>query len=82
MGKIARPRDPLTILADLVARVRRLERSHGSTDVDGALRTTKGVNGGHVGSGTPTGGQSGDIKVGNGKIWVNDRNIWKSAPVS
>lgn len=36
----------------------------------------------HVASATPTGGRSGDIKVGTGKIWVNDGGTWKSATVS
>jgi hypothetical protein len=36
----------------------------------------------HVAAATPTGGSSGDIKVGNGKIWVNDGGTWKSATLA
>lgn len=82
MSRPVRPRDPFTVLADLIGRVLRLERSHGATDTDGALRTTHGINGGHVGASTPTGGQSGDIKVGNGKLWANDGGTWKSVGIS
>ncbi len=35
----------------------------------------------HWGAATPTGGASGDIAVGAGKIWVNDGGTWKSAGV-
>jgi hypothetical protein len=30
----------------------------------------------HVGAATPTGGSSGDIKVGSGRIWMNDAGSW------
>lgn len=36
----------------------------------------------HVAGATPTGGVSGDIKVGNGKVWVNDAGAWKSVAIS
>lgn len=36
----------------------------------------------HAGAGTPTGGQSGEVRVGTGKIWVNDAGTWKSAVVA
>lgn len=36
----------------------------------------------HVAAATPTGGASGDIKVGNSKIWVNDAGTWKSVAVA
>ena len=45
----------------------------------GDLRTTGALGAQHVGAATPTGGVSGDIKIGNGKIWVNDAGTWKSA---
>ena len=78
MSRPVRPRDPFTVLADLIGRVLRLERSHGATDTDGALRTTFGVNGGYVGTDTPTGGQQGDFKVGHGKVWYQDDTGWHS----
>lgn len=36
----------------------------------------------HVAAATPTGGVSGDVKIGNGKIWVNDSGTWKSATIA
>lgn len=36
----------------------------------------------HVGSSTPSGGVSGDIAVGTGKLWVNDGGVWKSIALS
>jgi hypothetical protein len=36
----------------------------------------------HVAAATPTGGTSGEVKVGNGKIWVNDAGTWKSVTVT
>jgi hypothetical protein len=36
----------------------------------------------HYAAATPTGGVSGDIAVGNGKIWVNDAGTWKSAAIA
>ncbi len=33
-------------------------------------------------SGTPSGGFSGEIRVGNSKIWVNDAGTWKSVAVA
>jgi hypothetical protein len=36
----------------------------------------------HVAAATPTGGSSGDIKIGNSKIWVNDAGTWKSVAVA
>jgi Pectate lyase superfamily protein len=35
----------------------------------------------HVGSAVPSGGSSGDLKVGSGKLWVNDAGTWKSVPL-
>jgi hypothetical protein len=35
----------------------------------------------HIGTGTPTGGSSGDMKVATGKLWVNDGGTWKSVPI-
>lgn len=35
----------------------------------------------HVGGGAPSGGQSGEIRVGNNKLWVNDRGTWKSIAI-
>ncbi len=36
----------------------------------------------HVGARTPSGGYSGEVRVGNDKLWVNDQGVWKSAAVS
>jgi hypothetical protein len=36
----------------------------------------------HLGASTPVGGASGDIKVANGKIWVNDAGTWKSVAIA
>lgn len=36
----------------------------------------------HVGSATPTGGTSGDVKVGTGKLWANDAGTWKSVAIA
>ncbi|OAN35535.1 hypothetical protein A4X17_01780 [Plantibacter sp. H53] len=33
----------------------------------------------HMGLARPYGGQSGDILVGNGRLWVNDQGTWRSA---
>lgn len=41
-----------------------------------------GIHAPHVASATPSGGRSGDIKVGTNKIWVNDAGTWKSATVA
>lgn len=44
--------------------------------------TVGGVATQHVASATPKGGVSGDIKIGSGKIWVNDAGTWKSVAIS
>lgn len=31
----------------------------------------------HIGTDVPTGGRSGDIKIGEDVIWVNDQGVWK-----
>jgi len=36
----------------------------------------------HAGASTPSGGQSGEVRVGTGKIWVNDAGTWKSVAVA
>lgn len=38
----------------------------------------------YAGSGTPTGGANGDIRIGDGKIWVKDpaTSTWKSAAIT
>lgn len=36
----------------------------------------------HIGAATPSGGQSGEIRVGNGKIWANDAGTWKSVAIA
>ncbi|HEX8101852.1 MAG TPA: hypothetical protein VF533_04530 [Solirubrobacteraceae bacterium] len=36
----------------------------------------------HVGATTPSGGYSGEMRVGNGKLWVNDGGTWRSLPIS
>jgi hypothetical protein len=53
-----------------------------SVDATGSVRSTVGVGTQHVGAGTPTGGQSGDIRVGTNKLWVNDAGNWKSVAVA
>lgn len=42
---------------------------------------TSGIQLPHTGNGTPSGGQSGEIRVGNGKLWVKDGTQWKSVLV-
>lgn len=53
-----------------------------STINKGTLVAPSGVNIQHVAAATPTGGASGDMKVGNGKIWVNDAGTWKSVAIA
>lgn len=36
----------------------------------------------HVGTGTPSGGYSGELRVGSGKLWVNDGGTWRSLAIS
>lgn len=48
----------------------------------GELVSTVALRTKHEGAATPTGGASGDIRVGNGKIWVNDAGTWKSVAVA
>jgi hypothetical protein len=36
----------------------------------------------HIGSATPTGGYSGEVRVGNNKLWANDRGTWKSVAIA
>jgi hypothetical protein len=36
----------------------------------------------HMAAATPTGGTSGEVRVGNSKIWVNDAGTWKSVAVA
>ncbi|SMQ59704.1 Right handed beta helix region [Plantibacter sp. VKM Ac-1784] len=36
----------------------------------------------HMGLARPLGGQSGDILVGNGRLWVNDQGTWRSTTLS
>lgn len=62
-------------------------RNHAAAEVAyvddlGNVRATGAVGTAHVGGTTPTGGGSGDIKVGTGKIWVNDAGTWKSAAIA
>ena len=52
------------------------------TKVVGVLRATLGLGTVHEGANTPTGGVSGDIRAGTGKIWLNDGGTWKSATVA
>jgi hypothetical protein len=49
---------------------------------DDTFRSAVALGTGHVAAATPTGGSSGDIKIGNGKIWVNDAGTWKSAAIA
>lgn len=51
------------------------------TQMMGGLVSAQTLRTQHLGAATPTGGASGDIKVGNGKIWVKDAGTWKSAAV-
>lgn len=48
----------------------------------GELASTVALRTKHEGAATPTGGASGDIRIGNGKIWVNDAGTWKSVAVA
>lgn len=50
--------------------------------VGGEIRSSVTLGTKHNGASTPTGGLSGDVQVGNGKIWVNDAGTWKSAAVA
>lgn len=36
----------------------------------------------HMGLARPYGGRSGDILVGNGRLWVNDQGTWRSTTIS
>jgi hypothetical protein len=49
---------------------------------DDTFRSAAALGTAHVAAVTPTGGASGDIKIGNGKIWVNDAGTWKSVAVA
>lgn len=49
---------------------------------DGKAICALGVGTQHVAGATPTGGTSGEVKVGTGKIWVNDAGTWKSGAVA
>jgi hypothetical protein len=44
---------------------------------NGELRSTAQIGTKHVGAATPSGGQSGDIVVGDDCIWVNDAGTWR-----
>jgi hypothetical protein len=48
----------------------------------GAARFPAGVSTRHMAGTTPTGGVSGEVRVGTNKIWVNDAGTWKSATVA
>jgi hypothetical protein len=56
---------------------------------NGRLRTVKppdftgsGAQFPHVGGSSPSGGLTGELRVGTNKLWVNDNGSWKSIPVS
>ncbi len=49
-----------------------------SIDENGNCRAVGAVGHQHVGAATPTGGVSGDIKIGDDSIWINDTGTWKS----
>ncbi len=53
-----------------------------NVDSTGAIRSTSAIGTAHVAGATPTGGSSGDIKVGTGKIWANDAGTWKSVAIA
>ncbi|WP_285028235.1 NosD domain-containing protein [Plantibacter sp. ME-Dv--P-122b] len=36
----------------------------------------------HMGLARPYGGRSGDILIGNGRLWVNDQGTWRSTTIS
>jgi hypothetical protein len=36
----------------------------------------------HIGATTPTGGYPGEIRVANGRLWVNDNGAWRSVAVA
>lgn len=48
----------------------------------GEVWAAAGLRTNHVAAATPTGGVTGDIKIGNGKIWVNDAGTWKSVAIA
>lgn len=49
---------------------------------DTFLANVAGLGTKHEGAATPTGGTSGEIRIGTGKIWVNDAGTWKSVAVA
>lgn len=53
-----------------------------SFEAVGSVKGTTGVITAHEAAATPTGGVSGEIRVGAGKIWVNDGGVWKSVAVA
>jgi len=50
--------------------------------LDTSGNNTLGLQARHVAGATPTGGQSGDIVVGTGKLWANDAGTWKSVAIA
>jgi hypothetical protein len=52
------------------------------TSISGTGNALGKLRGQHMAAATPTGGSSGEVRVGNGKIWVNDAGTWKSATVT
>lgn len=49
---------------------------------DDEFHAVLGVITDHVAGATPTGGTSGHISVGTGKLWANDAGTWKSVAIS
>lgn len=68
---------------ELEHRLRTLEGGPlGDSSIGFYVRSSVGIGTAHVGAVVPEGGESGDVKVGTGKIWVNDGGIWKSVAVT
>jgi hypothetical protein len=63
--------DKAELMADTVV-------ATGKTLTGETLIATVGVRTQHVAAATPTGGASGDIRIGDGLIWVNDNGTWKA----
>jgi hypothetical protein len=68
MPRTQKSKDPHARIRELERKVERLER------LLGARR--------HIGSITPTGGRSGEMAVGNNKLWANDRGTWKGVTIT
>ena len=48
----------------------------------GSVRSSVGIGTKHEAAATPTAGLSGDIRIGTGKVWINDAGTWRYVPAS